>query len=93
VDLDESEAEDFELPGADLAGEELTVSVVPMGPTSSAVTRCLLVHRRSQQRSLPGPVVGGSDSPFIGGEVHQMGDEFGDHVVEVGPGEAGSVHP
>jgi hypothetical protein len=38
VDLDESEAEDFELPGADLAEEELTSRWYRCGPTSSAAT-------------------------------------------------------
>ena len=37
VDVDEAEvAESFELPGADLADEELTVKVLPMQQTSSA---------------------------------------------------------
>jgi hypothetical protein len=48
VDLDESEAEDFELPGADLAEEELTVSVVPMRADEFRCDRCFLVHHRSQ---------------------------------------------
>jgi Domain of unknown function (DUF4193) len=49
VDLDEAEAaENFELPGADLSGEELTVAVVPMRPDEFRCTRCFLVHHRSQ---------------------------------------------
>jgi hypothetical protein len=49
VDLDEAEAaETFELPGADLSGEELTVAVVPMQPDEFRCTRCFLVHHRSQ---------------------------------------------
>ncbi|NJC69999.1 DUF4193 domain-containing protein [Planosporangium thailandense] len=49
VDLDEAEAaETFELPGADLSGEELTVTVVPMQPDEFRCTRCFLVHHRSQ---------------------------------------------
>jgi hypothetical protein len=49
VDLDEAEAaENFELPGADLSGEELTVAVVPMRPDEFRCARCFLVHHRSQ---------------------------------------------
>jgi hypothetical protein len=48
VDLDESEAEEFELPGADVAEEELTVSVVPMRVDEFRCDRCFLVHHRSQ---------------------------------------------
>ena len=53
VDLDESEAGDFELPGADLAEEELTVSVVPMRADEFRCDRCFLVHHRSQLTTLP----------------------------------------
>jgi hypothetical protein len=49
LDLDEAEAvEGFELPGADLSGEELTVSVVPMLSDEFRCSRCFLVHHRSQ---------------------------------------------
>jgi len=49
VDLDEAEAaERFELPGADLSEEELTVPVVPMQADELRCTRCFLVHHRSQ---------------------------------------------
>src|SRR4030095_7939918 len=49
VDLDEAEAADtFELPGADLSGEELTVAVVPMQRDEFRCTRCFLVQHRSQ---------------------------------------------
>jgi Domain of unknown function (DUF4193) len=49
VDLDEAEAaETFELPGADLSGEELTVAVVPMQSDEFRCSRCFLVHHRSQ---------------------------------------------
>jgi hypothetical protein len=49
VDLDEADAaEDFELPGADLSGEELTVSVVPMLIDEFRCDRCFLIHHRSQ---------------------------------------------
>ena len=44
VDLDEAEvAENYELPGADLSGEELTVAVVPMQVDEFRCTRCFLV--------------------------------------------------
>ncbi|MFC0506670.1 DUF4193 domain-containing protein [Micromonospora costi] len=49
VDVDEAEAaETFELPGADLSGEELTVAVVPMQSDEFRCSRCYLVHHRSQ---------------------------------------------
>jgi hypothetical protein len=49
VDIDESEAaESFELPGADLADEELTVKVLPMQADEFRCSRCFLVHHRSQ---------------------------------------------
>ena len=49
VDLDETDAaEHFELPGADLSDEELTVPVVPMQPDEFRCMRCFLVHHRSQ---------------------------------------------
>jgi len=49
VDVDESEAaESFELPGADLADEELTVKVLPMQNDEFRCARCFLVHHRSQ---------------------------------------------
>ena len=49
VDIDEAEAaEAFDLPGADLADEELTVKVVPMQADEFRCSRCFLVHHRSQ---------------------------------------------
>lgn len=49
VDVDEAEvAESFELPGADLADEELTVKVLPMQGDEFRCSRCFLVHHRSQ---------------------------------------------
>ncbi|MBT8224826.1 MAG: DUF4193 domain-containing protein [Dactylosporangium sp.] len=49
VDVDEADvAESFELPGADLADEELTVRVLPMQSDEFRCTRCFLVHHRSQ---------------------------------------------
>lgn len=50
VDTDEADlAESFELPGADLLDEELTVAVVPMRADEFRCTRCFLVHHRSQR--------------------------------------------
>jgi len=46
--LDPDEAEDFDLPGADLSGEELTVAVVPMQSDEFRCVRCFLVQHRSQ---------------------------------------------
>jgi hypothetical protein len=49
VDVDESDvAEGFELPGADLADEELTVKVLPMQADEFRCSNCFLVHHRSQ---------------------------------------------
>lgn len=49
VDEDETEAaEGFELPGADLSGEELSVRVLPRQADEFTCSRCFLVHHRSQ---------------------------------------------
>lgn len=49
VDADETEqAEGFELPGADLSGEELSVRVIPKQADEFTCSRCFLVHHRSQ---------------------------------------------
>ena len=49
VDVDESEsAESFELPGADLSGEELSVRVIPKQADEFTCSSCFLVHHRSQ---------------------------------------------
>ena len=49
VDIDESEtAESFELPGADLSGEELTVKVIPKQADEFTCSSCFLVHHRSR---------------------------------------------
>jgi hypothetical protein len=48
-DVDEADAaEVFELPGADLADEELSVAVVPMRADEFRCSSCFLVHHRSQ---------------------------------------------
>ncbi|NCD16430.1 MAG: DUF4193 domain-containing protein [Actinobacteria bacterium] len=49
VDEDETEAaEGFELPGADLSGEELSVRVLPRQADEFTCWKCFLVHHRSQ---------------------------------------------
>jgi|SRR5690625_313933 len=49
VEEDEIEAaEGFELPGADLSGEELSVRVLPRQADEFTCSRCFLVHHRSQ---------------------------------------------
>ena len=52
VDTDESElAETFELPGADLSNEELSVRVLPRQADEFTCSRCFLGHHRSQLAS------------------------------------------
>src|SRR5690625_2460037 len=49
VDQDEADAaEDFELPGADLSNEELSVRVIPAQEDEFTCSQCFLVHHRSQ---------------------------------------------
>ncbi len=49
VDEDEAEAaESFELPGADLSHEELSVQVLPRQSDEFTCVSCFLVHHRSQ---------------------------------------------
>lgn len=49
VDVDETEqAEGFELPGADLSGEELSVRVLPRQADEFTCGKCFLVRHRSQ---------------------------------------------
>jgi hypothetical protein len=49
IDEDENEAaEGYELPGADLSKEELTVHVVPRQDDEFTCSRCFLVHHSSQ---------------------------------------------
>ena len=55
VDVDETEqAEGFELPGADLSGEELSVRVLPRQADEFTCSSCFLVHHRSQLASNQG---------------------------------------
>jgi len=47
VDAEETDtAEGFELPGADLSGEELSVRVVPKQADEFTCSACFLVHHR-----------------------------------------------
>jgi len=47
IDVDETDtAEGFELPGADLSGEELSVRVVPKQADEFTCSTCFLVHHR-----------------------------------------------
>ena len=49
VDEDETDAaEGFELPGADLSNEELSVRVLPRQADEFTCAKCFLVHHRSQ---------------------------------------------
>jgi hypothetical protein len=49
VDIDDDTIDGFELPGVDLADEELSVTVVPMRADEFRCARCFLVHHRSQR--------------------------------------------
>ncbi len=52
VEEDEAEAaEGYELPGADLSNEELSVRVLPRQADEFTCTSCFLVHHRSQLAS------------------------------------------
>ncbi|MFE5700532.1 DUF4193 domain-containing protein [Rhodococcus koreensis] len=49
VDVEDTDtAESFELPGADLSGEEFTVRVIPKQSDEFTCTSCFLVHHRSR---------------------------------------------
>lgn len=49
LDVEDTDtAESFELPGADLSGEELTVRVIPKKADEFTCTRCFLVQHRSR---------------------------------------------
>ena len=55
VDVDETEqAEGFELPGADLSGEELSVRVLPKQADEFTCSRCFLVQHRSRLAATKG---------------------------------------
>lgn len=48
VDEDPNDVHFFELPGADLSGEELSVRVLPRQADEFTCAKCFLVHHRSQ---------------------------------------------
>ena len=52
LDVEESDAaESFDLPGADLSGEELSVRVIPKQADEFTCSSCFLVHHRSRLAS------------------------------------------
>lgn len=52
IDQDENEAaESFELPGADLSNEQLSIEVVPKQDDEFTCSICFLVHHRSARTS------------------------------------------
>jgi hypothetical protein len=48
LEVDETDVDGFDLPGADVADEELSVAVVPMQADEFRCSSCFLVHHRSQ---------------------------------------------
>lgn len=55
VDVDEANLmESFELPGADLSAEELSVRVIPVQADEFTCTVCFLVQHRSRLAGAPG---------------------------------------
>lgn len=58
VDDDPNDLAFFELPGADLSGEELSVTVIPQRADEFTCSSCFLVQHRSRLRgSSPGALV------------------------------------
>lgn len=58
VDEDEAEAADsYELPGADLSGEELSVRVLPRQADEFTCASCFLVKHRSQIHHVEGTLI------------------------------------
>src|SRR5690625_7432671 len=58
VDEDEAEAADsYELPGADLSGEELSVRVLPRQADEVTCASCCLVTHRSQINPVEGNLI------------------------------------
>ncbi|MBW0018444.1 MAG: DUF4193 domain-containing protein [Mycobacterium sp.] len=54
VDEDPNDVPFFELPGADLSGEELSVQVIPKRADEFTCSSCFLVQHRSRLRSTSG---------------------------------------
>ncbi|CAN5767372.1 DUF4193 domain-containing protein [soil metagenome] len=58
IDVDEADAaEFFELPGADLSGEELSMRVVPKQADEFTCSSCFLVHHHNRLASQNGAVM------------------------------------
>jgi len=56
IDVEETDtAESFELPGADLSGEELSVRVVPKQADEFTCSTCFLVHHHRYRYAPPDP--------------------------------------
>lgn len=55
-ETDETEAESFELPGADLSHELLEVEVKPLQEGELQCSRCYLLHARSVMVSIDPPI-------------------------------------
>ncbi len=51
VDEDPNDMHFFELPGADLSGEELSITVLPQQADEFTCSSCFLVQHRSRLRS------------------------------------------
>ena len=51
VDEDPNDVHFFELPGADLSGEELSITVIPQQKDEFTCSCCFLVQHRSRLRS------------------------------------------
>ena len=51
VDEDPNDVHFFELPGADLSGEELSITVIPQQADEFTCSSCFLVQHRSRLRS------------------------------------------
>jgi Domain of unknown function (DUF4193) len=54
ADEDPNDVPFFELPGADLSGEELTVAVIPMRSDEFTCSCCFLVQHRNRLRGTNG---------------------------------------
>jgi len=52
VDEDPNDVHFFELPGADLSGEELSITVIPQQADEFTCSSCFLVQDRSRLRSI-----------------------------------------
>ncbi len=51
VDQDPNDVHFFELPGADLSSEELSITVIPQRADEFTCSSCFLVQHRSRMRS------------------------------------------